>query len=122
MIHRTWFDPTEDVAMNMVFQGPTLFPYPLGVSWRIQVLFYLSAAIAMSLTGLWCIWGGLGRQHWFLRVAAVLGWISLGLTIPIPEARRRVSSPSRRDNCRALRMENVAFHKHPGKPVAVLHS
>ncbi len=47
-----------------------------------EILWWTLATLAMSLVGLWSIWGGLGRPNWFLRVAVVLGWISLVLLIP----------------------------------------
>ena len=50
--------------------------------WRSLQLVFLLAILMLSLVGLLAIWAGLGRGHWFLRVAVVLGCISLLLAIP----------------------------------------
>jgi hypothetical protein len=43
------------------------------------------AVLAMTFIGLWSIWAGFGRAHWFVRVSVLLGWISLVLVIPAYE-------------------------------------
>ena len=53
-----------------------------GELWREWGLFWLLTVLMMSVVGLLAIWAGLGRGHWFLRTAVVLGCISLLLTIP----------------------------------------
>ncbi len=52
------------------------------VWWQPFALFCLLTILMMSLFGLLAIWAGLGRGHWFLRAAVVLGCISLLLVIP----------------------------------------
>jgi hypothetical protein len=50
--------------------------------WRPLGLFCVVAVLMMSLFGLLAVWAGLGRGHWFVRTAVVLGCISLLMTIP----------------------------------------
>ena len=45
-------------------------------------LLCLLTVLMMSLVGLLAIWGGLGRGHWAVRAAVVLGLFSLLMTIP----------------------------------------
>jgi hypothetical protein len=48
-------------------------------------IFWLLAVLAMTFVGLWSVWAGLGRAHWFVRMSVVLGWISLVVVIPAYE-------------------------------------
>ncbi len=50
-----------------------------------ELVWWLLAVLAMSFIGLWSIWAGLGRAHWFVRMVVLLGWISLVLVIPAYE-------------------------------------
>ncbi len=50
--------------------------------WPPLSLLCLFTVLMASVVGLLAIWAGLGRGHWFLRAAVVLGCISLLLTIP----------------------------------------
>jgi hypothetical protein len=50
-----------------------------------ESIWWLLTVLAMSFIGLWSIWAGLGRPNWFVRMAVVLGWISLVLVIPAYE-------------------------------------
>jgi hypothetical protein len=52
------------------------------VHWLPLQLIFLLMVLTMSLVGLLAIWAGLGRGHWFVRTAVVLGCISLLVTIP----------------------------------------
>ena len=54
--------------------------------WPPLGLFCLLTILMASVVGLLAIWAGLGRGHWFLRAAVVLGCISLLLTIPAYES------------------------------------
>ena len=63
-----------------------LYPFDWsGPFWQAAVCAGLLAILQMSFVGLWSIWAGLGRRHWFVRVAVVLGWVSLPLVIPAYE-------------------------------------
>ncbi len=57
----------------------------LGNYWLFDAILFLFDVVLASFVGLWCIWGGLGRRHWFVRMSVVLGWISLLLVIPAYE-------------------------------------
>lgn len=50
-----------------------------------MILLYILAVATYSLVGLLAIWAGLGRPHWFLRVAVVGGILLLLLLIPAYE-------------------------------------
>ncbi|MHC4404428.1 MAG: hypothetical protein ACYTG0_32645 [Planctomycetota bacterium] len=48
-----------------------------------EIIFLAALALlAHSVVGLVAIWVGLGRGHWFLRVAVLGGVLALGLAIP----------------------------------------
>ena len=49
--------------------------------WLPLQLIFLLMVLTMSLVGLLAVWAGLGRGHWFVRTAVVLGCILLLLTI-----------------------------------------
>ncbi len=50
-----------------------------------ECIFRLLAVLAMTFIGLWSVWAGLGRTHWFVRMSVLLGWISLVVVIPAYE-------------------------------------
>ncbi len=50
-----------------------------------MILFGLLTVATYSLVGLLAIWAGLGKPHWFLRVAVVGGTLLLLLLIPAYE-------------------------------------
>lgn len=51
-------------------------------NWLPLALACFLAVLMMSVVGLLAIWAGLGRGHWFVRVAIVLGCVSALMTIP----------------------------------------
>jgi hypothetical protein len=69
-------------VMLGVFGGWLALQSGDGVSWLPLGAFWLLTVLMASLVGLLAIWAGLGRGHWFLRVAVVLGCISLLMLIP----------------------------------------
>ena len=50
-----------------------------------MILLAILTVATYSLVGLLAVWGGLGRPHWFLRVAVVGGTLLLLLLIPVYE-------------------------------------
>ena len=66
--------------------------------WPPLSLLCLFTVLMASVVGLLAIWAGLGRGHWFLRAAVVLGCISLLLTIPAFRACDRLFASGRPDD------------------------
>jgi hypothetical protein len=71
-------------VLEMQFRTrPETVWWPWWVVWgQPLALLCLIAIVMMSLFGLLAIWAGLGRGHWFIRAAVVLGCISLLLVVP----------------------------------------
>ena len=67
----------------------TWLPHSLGIGcvpgFTNPVILNLLILAAGSVFGLACVWAGLSRSHWFLRVAAIQMMISLPLAIPAYE-------------------------------------
>ena len=56
-----------------------------GVAVAVSAILLLLAVTSQSVVGLLAIWAGLGRGHWFVRVAALAAVLALALLIPAYE-------------------------------------
>ena len=70
----SWYYPASILPGLVSFDGLPIEIWPF-------VIMNLLILVTGSATGLACVWAGLGRPHWFLRMATVTVVASLA---PIP--------------------------------------